>query len=618
MAIPTEPSSGGTIKATEYIVTASKGIKCYKLKKGTASQTFLISGTIPKNAKIGLTLDKKTKKLKIVSCSVYPKAVGKYLMDNSGITTSRNNLGAAIPASTEAKKTKTKNKKTTAKNTNDDGETTASGEKIDEYKPKVDKDFFKKEYTSYITDDQYLANLSSGLAVQDLRGILGMPHQFTPITDPRIDSTSGKGDTLSFGRVYAEKIIKHIPLLLMTPGVPSFMTSYSKSQKSKIIKRLVGLDTTSINKLTDGGTGKYYTLKYAYTDYFYYVNAMLRSAAMFLGIGNEKIDGKRLDTMNWLYQTSSAGGYIFGHGKLSNFLGPYAGCLAFYADAGQTVDESFGNSTSESQLSSALGSLSDTGRELNFLIGNADQLSGFTLNEYTGQPELEQNMEKIRDLLGNVGLGKNGIFANIINKAQTLLAGGRMMFPEIWSDSSFSRSYSCSMKLVSPSGDKLSVFLNILVPIYHLLGFTLPRQAESQSYFSPFLIRAYYKGLFNVDMGIITGLSITKGAEGEWTLDGIPTVANVSFEIKDLYNGLFMSKQQGILDSSSIMSNIQELDYIANSCGVNVNDQEVMRTVKMLATLGFTTSIKDKVSINIFGKASQYFNQKMNDIFGVF
>ena len=66
------------------------------------------------------------------------------------------------------------------------------------------------------------------------------------------------------------------------------------------------------------------------------------------------------------------------------------------------------------------------------------------------------------------------------------------------------------MKLVSPSGDKLSIFLNILVPIYHLLGFCLPREATDQAYFSPFLIRAYYKGLFNVDMAIMPSLSVTK------------------------------------------------------------------------------------------------------------
>ena len=197
-----------------------------------------------------------------------------------------------------------------------------------------------------------------------------------------------------------------------------------------------------------------------------------------------------------------------------------------------------------------------------------------------------------------------------------LLAGGRMIFPEIWSDSSFSRSYSCKMKLISPSGDRLSIFLNILVPIYHLMAMALPKQGHGQSYYSPFLVRAYYKGLFNVDMGIITGLNITRGAEGEWTTSGLPTVAEVSFDIKDLYDGLFLSGGDDEFDIS-ILSNISELDYIANTCGINVNDQEVMRTAKLFINL-FKTAPVDFITMDIYGNFAQFFNQKANDIFGVF
>ena len=342
---------------------------------------------------------------------------------------------------------------------------------------------------------------------------------------------------------------------------------------------------------------------------------MLRSAAIFLDIGSKRIDGKRLDNMNWLYY-SNDGNDIFGHEGLDRFLGPYAGAIAFYADAGTTVDDSFSNTTTQSQLSSALNSLSDTGREMNFLIGNVGSEAGLKLDKLTGAEDLQNNMENVRKTVDDI-LGSGNIMSNILNKAQTILAGGRMVFPEIWADSSFSRSYSCKMRLVSPCGSKLSVFLNILVPIYHLLALCLPRQSIGQSYYSPFLIRAYYKGLFNIDMGIMTGLSITKGAEGEWTPDGIPTVAEVNFEIKDMYDGMFMSRATDSRDMN-IMSNITELDYIANSCGVNVNDQEVYRTIKLYKALNFTGNFRDKISIGIFAKIGEYFNQKMNDLFGVF
>ena len=588
--------------------------KCYN-----STQTIL-SGyayRLKPGTKIGVEYIEIYDAMKITSCEDLKKAVGKYILECESFMDISNEKEKET---TEAKKTKDeKTDKDTPENTDSDGETSGSDTTVTIEPVSLDDSFTNAEYSIYTSTDEYYANLQEGLRVKDLRGILGMPHQFLPITDPRINTSNESsvvGYNDEFGRVYSEKIIKNIPLLLMTPGVPSFMNSFSEEQKKKVIGKLGNMTTESFESIfSDNRTGKYYSLKYAYSEYFYYVNAMLRSAAHFLEIQDETIDGKKLGSLNWLYQSSTLGSEIFSHGNLANFLGPYAGCIAFYADAGTTVDESFSNSTSESQLASTLNGLSDSGRELNYLLGNVGGLAGVNLDLLGSTSSLDTTINDLKSKVETI-LGSNNVMSNILGKATTLFAGGRMVFPEIWSDSSFSRSYSCSMKLVSPSGDKLSIYLNILVPIYHLLGFTLPRQADNQAYFSPFLVRAYYKGLFNVDMGIIQSLSITKGDEGEWTIDGIPTVANISFEIKDLYDDLYMSKQS-LKKDYSIMSNIAELDYIANSCGVNVNDQEVMRTIRMYASLGFS-SVTDKVTIGIFGNIAQYFNQKAQNIFGVF
>ena len=118
-------------------------------------------------------------------------------------------------------------------------------------------------------------------------------------------------------------------------------------------------------------------------------------------------------------------------------------------------------------------------------------------------------------------------------------------------------------------------------------------------------------------MGIITGLSFRKGEDGEWTDDGLPTVVEVSMDIKDLYSGLFMSKQKAISDLS-IFSNIAELDYIANMCGININEPDVRRTVEMYLSMGIVTNIKDRVQLGIWGGITQWANRKVQNIFGKF
>ena len=64
-----------------------------------------------------------------------------------------------------------------------------------------------------------------------------------------------------------------------------------------------------------------------------------------------------------------------------------------------------------------------------------------------------------------------------------------MVFPEIWSDSKFSRSYTCEIKLVSPDPSPLSVYMNVLVPLFHLIALVGPRAVPGNpnGYTNPFL-----------------------------------------------------------------------------------------------------------------------------------
>ena len=518
---------------------------------------------------------------------------------------------------------------------NDDGEPTsisASGEETTESSdntryPEVEMDSaFMDSYNGDAMTQadadahmNYLNELQNGLSINQLCVILGLPNQFSPITDARTDGTD---NLFSVGRVYAEKIVKYMPVLFITPGVPEFMRGFSKDQKNELLATLVsGTQELAASVLeSDDYYSRYYSLKFAYVDYFKYVNTMLRSAALFLGIENvvPYSNNKRLGEFNWLYagEDTKINHATKDYSSTTRWLGNNVGAIALYADCGTSVNDSFSNSTGESNLASTLGSVSDTGRELNFLVGNIGSLTGIRLNALTGEQDLTNNMDLVKARINDVMSGPN-IFSNIINKAQTILAGGRLVFPEIWTNSDYGRSYSCSMKLIAPAGDKLSIYMNVLVPIYHLLAMCLPRESMNQAYYSPFLLRCYYKGLFHVDMGIMTGLSITKGTECEWTYDGLPTIADVSFEIKDLYQTMYMSKSDDV-GVMSIMSNVAELDYIANSCGININDQEVLRSFKLWKLLKFDNIVNDAVYNNIFGNIIQLFNQKAYNLFAFF
>ena len=468
--------------------------------------------------------------------------------------------------------------------------------------------------TSDLTDATFNEDLENYLTISNLRGIFGMPYQFMPSVDPRIDGSDQEG---KIGRKYAKEIVSNMPMLLITPGVPVFMDKYNEKDQKNILQLFVNSATdvlgnregdayeNAISSLASKDFGKYYSLKPDYTEYFKYVNPMCRTAAIYMGLQDVVVDGSRLGTKNW----SSAVNDNF-----SKLFSVYHGCTAWYCDSASNISDSFGNDTTESMVSSKINSLSDYGRELNFLLGTVKTETGWALDKYTSMENLDENMNsQFVDDISKVG-GKAGqVFKSLTNSIQTVAAGGKIVFPDIWSGSGFSRSYSINLKLVSPDGDDLSIYLNIIVPLMHLLALTLPREgAKSRGYISPFLVRAFYKGLFNVDMGIVSDLDISKGKEGAWTKSGIPTVVDVSFTIKDLYNDIYMTNED-----NNPLSNIILMDYIGNLCGININEPDVIRGINLfLNDIG--ARVKDTWHLKIFGNLTQFINNKYLRIFSKF
>lgn len=463
-----------------------------------------------------------------------------------------------------------------------------------------------------VSSDEYVSNLDSHFKISNLRGIFGMPYQFMDSVDPRLTSEPD-----AIGRKYAKEIVSTMPLLLITPGKPIFMAKFNNEDKQNVLRKFIdvasGHESGIIDTVLSDTFGKYYSLEYAYKEYFEYVNPMCRTAARIMNLHTKTVDGVKLDSYNWMNQANN---------NFSKLFTVYRGCTAWYCQSESNISESFSNNTTESMIASSINSsISDKAREINFLLGtvNSSTKKGTLLDKFTNADNLTKSMENVTDMIGEL-LGNNsagGIFSSITNAALTVAKGGKLVFPQLWSDFSFNRSYSVSLKLVSPDGDPLSIYLNIIVPMLHLLGLVLPREASDNTghgYISPFLVRAFYKGFFNVDMGIITNLSFSKGTDSAWTLDGLPTTVDVSFEITDLYSDMYMSNMDG---RNNLLKNIILMDYISNLCGVNINEVDVFRGIDLYLTQ-YSNKIPDTWNMKIQGTMDQWISNKWQNLLGRF
>ena len=456
------------------------------------------------------------------------------------------------------------------------------------------KSFLQDHYddqaaVNYFSKKEYQSDLSSAVNVMfnsNMMGVFGSPYQFDENTDEKLEGTE-------YGITYAQKILTRTPLLLITPGKASYMSDFKESDKWAKLSKLLGIDATdendanqvTISDLIGGGTsgeitdsGRYFTFDFASEEYFKYVNPMCWSGAKFLGIENSKIS---------VYNTSSSKQY-----KLSEFNWAKAvnkkikkniraqETISFYVDSYTSSDEDFSNTTTESQIASKVNSFSDIGRELQFLMGTTTG----EVPKWMQPNNLESTLADMKQMSENY-LGGHQLLVDLAQNFATVATGGQLLFPEIWADHEYSKSYSVSLKLRTPDNDLLSWYLNIYVPLCHLVALTAPRQVSSDvanGYMSPFLIRAYLKGAFNCDCGIVTSLSISRGKEGSWTVNGLPTEVDVNMSFKDLYSMIILTQSD---KTSWFMANTALMDYIACNCGVNINEPDIQRQLTMYFSL---------------------------------
>lgn len=445
------------------------------------------------------------------------------------------------------------------------------------------------------TVSQYLnANTSFGpeyfqqVDLAELREVFGAPYQFLPNTDRRIKVYDGFMD---LGRKYQEKIASRAPVLIVQAGTPEFLRAYNDEEKNSIKAAIANLGSKLTNPLSqedvDEATnvpGQYYSFRPRPEQYYSAVDEMCKAMAILIGIGDYEMSvgssgSKKLKDIHW---QEVIGESLFSH---------YAGAVPFYVHADAQISETFGNTAKISSIANKFNQFGMLASEAQFLIAGASAYTGIEIGSTFGISQEEL-------LKGRTSTGSSFIHS-ILDNVEVLVAGGRMAFPEIWQDSQFSRTYNVTLKFDSPDADNVSIFLNVLVPLAHILGFVMPRSVGVNNYISPFLVRAYFRSTFHIDMGLITSCSIQKGDVGAWNQTGLPTRITVQLQIKDLYNVLSIAggrNTEGLLPNYyTITSNPGQLDYIANLCGVNIDTPSAFRSLALWAAINSPLAQVDRI-----------------------
>ena len=455
--------------------------------------------------------------------------------------------------------------------------------------------------------------------------MFGMPHQLLAHNDPRI----GTGTDL--GRTYAETFILEAPSICIKPGIVRFLPGANDEERETYLNAILS-DASGNSKdelmqvLNDPSTDnlQYYDHEGKYGSYMSGVNLLCHTMAALLGLDkvrvpwteravsfgmydwknyrlsdsfvsrdtDQEVEESDDNDENWVGRLISA--VTGAAGSVANAIEKDDSYVQFYVDANASFSESMSNSTQSSALESFTSTIEGMAKELSMIAGTAGVASDYeslvgdvssSIEQYTAS--LSGNSSWMAGLLSRLGTG-----------AKQVIQGGNFQIPEIYSNSSYDKSYSFTMTLATPYGNKLAWYINIGVPFCHLLGLALPLQLSANTYKSPFLLKCFSQGWFNCSLGIVDSISIEKGGDQSWSVYGLTNEVRVSISIKDLYSALSLPANR-----SQFIANSGMMEFLMVNCGIDITNQKLSTKWKVWVAL-LRDILQDKVTTTTYNLGS--------------
>lgn len=459
--------------------------------------------------------------------------------------------------------------------------------------------------------------------------LFGLPHQLTENNDYRLSKKT------QLGTMFTETFMMDAPIIYIKPGkskfLPGMTTSQKKNMLNTILRAASGEDKSASIAKTLRNMGdkdwRYFEFTADYSGYMTDVNWMCKIGSVFLNLNKTQVPWETKKVTYGAYDWSgykltslfnSKAQMSSGVNKMKDYIAMIKKTLTtvlddndyvrFYVDANTSFSESASNSTTSSMISSFMDQLSGIGSELSFVAG----VSGLQVDKVVGS-----SLGSIDSVVNSIAQGDGQIstfLKRLTGVGKQVLTGSNFLAPEIWSDSDYSKSYSFSVTLSSPYGTKEAWYLNVFVPLMHLLCLALPRQTSANTFTSPRLVRVFTPGWFSCDLGIIDSISIEKGGSGDaWTASGLPAEIKVNISVKDLYSNLALPSNY---DIKTFFSNTGLINFLMVNCGLDVTKHSLDDKIAVMCNL-FMNNLSSTVKETV-GEKVETFKEVIRKIFNLF
>lgn len=192
----------------------------------------------------------------------------------------------------------------------------------------------------------------------------------------------------------------------------------------------------------------------------------------------------------------------------------------FICSAETIVNETIQNQIGDSFIKGLLDKGSEVSREISFISGGGDSVK--IISEILNSigkigKESDSMLGSLTEMLTNTTnsivsgtqSGLNAIFGK--DMVDMILKGNSLIYPRVWKSSSIEKMCSLQMRFYSPYGDFESIYMNVLFPLFVILGFSLPRQVYPSFLSFPFCFSIEIPGLYQSNMAMVTNIAIKRG-----------------------------------------------------------------------------------------------------------
>jgi hypothetical protein len=261
-----------------------------------------------------------------------------------------------------------------------------------------------------------------------------------------------------------------------------------------------------------------------------------------------------LDLFNLAPAWSAYTGLLQENGYITNNKSGEGIQLAFLADNFPT--DSFTNEYGENFLQKMTNMASEGASSIAQMMGatsaseawNAMQknlkesggtMSGMLATMMGGVGQLAGGLKGAASAIPAIG-GATSAGINLIDR---LAAGSRIDFPMVWKTSGFQPSYSLTIRLYNPFPQSKEATRRFIVgPIIAIMLMGVPRAQDSQTYTWPFLHRIECPGIFELDPGFISNITVIKGGDQQQiSLQQRLGIVDIRIDIGSLYSSMMGS-----------------------------------------------------------------------------